>query len=189
MRRDKISIAPWAAVGAPRVGYDKEADDWAIKNWRRKPGMSDAALIKYLRGHYAIEMLVGKCDGIPVYSHAEFGIVDETSFRGSFLEKCRNVLSKDVLLQAWMTVVQAWTTVMRPEAAVAYGENLLASAEKAAAAKRRKSPVKRSISSKLRSKASGADRLSLDEQIDIVRAAGRWYIFWGKLGHPIWAYC
>jgi hypothetical protein len=28
----------------------------------------------------------------------------------------------------------------------------------------------------------------IGEQIDIVRAAGRWYVFWGELGHPIRAW-
>jgi hypothetical protein len=30
--------------------------------------------------------------------------------------------------------------------------------------------------------------MALAEQLDIVRAAGRWFIFWGERGHPIRAW-
>jgi hypothetical protein len=32
------------------------------------------------------------------------------------------------------------------------------------------------------------EHIPIAEQLDIVRAAGRWYIFWGERGHPIRAW-
>ena len=32
------------------------------------------------------------------------------------------------------------------------------------------------------------DDTPFDEQIDILECAGRWYVFWGQRGYPIWGY-
>ncbi len=50
-----------------------------------------------------------------------------------------------------------------PEAAVAYGRALLAAAD-------------------------AAERRAPADQLKIVRAAGRWFVFWGERGHAIRAY-
>lgn len=47
-------------------------------------------------------------------------------------------------------------------------------------------PSKRSWwGGKLKAKAPG---LSYDEQLEILRVAGRWYVFWGSRDHPIMAW-
>ena len=43
--RFAVSIQPWADIGAPRVGYDAEADAWALANWSRED------VWKYIRDH------------------------------------------------------------------------------------------------------------------------------------------
>ena len=180
-RRFEISMAPWAAIGAPCVGYDPEADAWALANWPREDGMSDAALLDDLRGYYVLELLRGKCEGLPKYTHSGMYDLDETSFRGAFLNFCEDLLGEELL-------ITAWTDCMPPEEAMAYGKELLEIADKAA--RKRIVPVTKPPAQE-KTKRKGADdmeELSLDEKIDILRTAGRWYIFWGKLGHPIVAW-
>ena len=74
----------------------------------------------------------------------------------------------------------AWGHKM-PDEAIAYGRALLAAADAPEA-----SPVerRRTFRDLFRAKKS-AESLPLAEQLDIVRAAGRWFVFWGQRGHPI----
>jgi hypothetical protein len=32
------------------------------------------------------------------------------------------------------------------------------------------------------------DNTPFEEQIEILDIAGRWYVYWGERGHPIWGY-
>ena len=102
--------------------------------------------------------------------------IDETSFRGSFLEDCRDVIDLQLLEAAWENKL--------PEAAIDYGKALLAAAN---AAEAPPAPVRKGLLSRFGFRKS-PDRLPLPEQLDIVRAAGRWFIFWGERGHPVRAY-
>jgi hypothetical protein len=120
-----------------------------------------------------------KCDGVPNYSHGGlYDGVDETSFRGAFLQDCPDVLGKDLLSEAWNNKL--------PEAAISYGQALLAAA---AAAETRSFATKpwHTILSRI-GLAKAAEPVAIAEQLDIVRAAGRWFIFWGERGHPIRAW-
>ena len=71
-----------------------------------------------------------------------------------------------------------------PEAAIAYGRALLAAAEAAELSPRR---APQSFLSRL-GIARSVEPVPLPEQLDIVRAAGRRFVFWGQCGHPIRAY-
>jgi hypothetical protein len=104
---------------------------------------------------------------------------DETSFRGSFLNDCRNVLGKKLLYDAW--------NHRFPEQAVAYGKALLAAADAAEAAGR-VPERRRGLLARL-GLAKEREPVALADQLDIVRAAGRWFIFWGERGHAIRAWC
>ena len=104
---------------------------------------------------------------------------DETSFRGAFLVKdCRDVLGRDLLKEAWNSKM--------PESAISYGQALLAAADAAEIAGLAPKP-RRTILSRL-GLAKTAEPVALAEQLEIVRAAGRWFIFWGERGHPIRAW-
>src|SRR5712691_4155823 len=96
--------------------------------------------------------------------------VDATSFRGAFLENCRDVLGKDLLDEAWNSKL--------PETAISYGQALLAAADAAETAGLAPT-LRQSILSRL-GLAKTAEPVAITEQLDIVRAAGRWFIFWGE---------
>ncbi len=177
-RRNQISVQPFADVGAPRVGESKKADAWALENFRRKEGENDAALLKRLHGFHVLPLIYGKCDGLPRYTHADlYGGRDETSLRGSFLIDCEKILGSTLL-------GRAWTHIMGPEEAVEYGQQLFSVAERAAACR----PKARSQTRRPRGKRKSQQTLTFDDKIDILHAAGRWYVFWGTRGHPIHAW-
>jgi hypothetical protein len=73
-----------------------------------------------------------------------------------------------------------------PEAAVAFGQVLLAAADVAETAGVVPGP-RRTVLARL-GVARTAAPVELADQLDIARAAGRWYIFWGERGHAIRAW-
>lgn len=174
-RFNEISTPAYENVGAPRVGYDAEGDAWIIKAQQAQTSDEIAQTLIQFHGHYVLQLV--ECDGLPVYSNAcLYDGVDETSFRGSFLEDCTNVISDEILAQAWEHNL--------PEAALDYGRALLEAAHAAETSPREK---RKSLLSRL-SFSKPAATLPLQEQMDIVSAAGQWFIFWGERGHPIRAY-
>lgn len=168
--------AGYQHIGAPRVGHDSTANQWILEARKAKTPEEFAAVLKEFDGYYAVRLI--KCDGVPAYSNG--GLYDgaaETSFRGSFLNDCQDVLSKDLLNDAWNHKF--------PDEAVAYGKALLAAAD---AAETDKGPKpRRSILSRL-GVTKKREPITMAEQLDIVRSAGRWYVFWGERGHPIRAW-
>lgn len=121
---------------------------------------------------------LANCDGVPKYSNGGlYEGADETSFRGSFLNDCEDVLSKELLENAWNHKF--------PEEAVEYGNALLAAVD---AAERGNKPGKRvSLFSRLGLR-SKREPVPFADQLDIVRSAGSWYVFWGQRGHAIRAW-
>ncbi len=182
-RRLAISVMPYDDVGAPKVGEDPAADAWLLAQPGRDPSKSDADILEEMRGYRVLALLRGRCDGIPDFTHARlYEGVDETSFRGSFLEACEELVGKEL-------VTMAWSDCMRPEEAVGYGQRLLDAAERAAAAgPPPPKPPKRSWwTGKPKAQTQGQGP-SFEEQLEILPAAGRWYVFWGSRGHPIQAW-
>lgn len=175
-RFQEISIPAYANVGAPRVGYDAAADAWIIEVRKATTPDEIDAVLETFHGHYALPLV--ECDGLPKYTHSIiFDHVDETSFRGAFLPECDRVLTPALIAEAWETKF--------PERAVDYGEALLAAAERATAGDGpTPSPRKQSLLSRLLGR-KPSEPMPRDEQLEIVRAAGRWYLFWGKRGHVI----
>jgi hypothetical protein len=181
-RFHEISIPAYERLGAPRVGYDAAADAWIIEAKKVDTPEEVAALLKDFHGYYAIALV--KCDGVPAYTHAGlYEGVDETSFRGKFLEACGDVLTEDQITAAWDHKL--------PEAAIAYGRALLAAADKAEAAgpPPPKPPPKRGLLARLGLGArKPVEPMPFAEQLEVVQAAGRWFVFWGERGHPIRAW-
>jgi hypothetical protein len=119
-RFQEISIPGYQRVGAPQVGSDDAANEWILRARNAETPQEATAVLKEFEGYYVVRLV--ECDGVPKYSNG--GLYtggDETSFRGSFLNDCKDVLSKDLLDQAWNHKF--------PEEAVAYGKLLLAAAE------------------------------------------------------------
>jgi hypothetical protein len=176
-RFGEISTPGYERIGAPRVGYDDVANQWILKAQNAKTPEDTAAVLKKFEGYYVVRLV--ECDGVPNYSHGGlYEGADETSLRGAFLKRCQDVLSKALLKEAWNHKF--------PEAAVAYGKALLAAA-KAAPAEGRAPKRRRTLFSRL-GLAKEPEPVAIAEQLDIVRAAERWFIFWGERGHPIRAW-
>lgn len=177
----EISIPPYERVGAPRVGYDSAADTWIIEAKKASTLEEIAEILKDFHGYYALRLV--KCDGVPEYSHGGlYEGLDETSFRGAFLTGCDDVLEKDLIDKAWGHKF--------PEEAVGYGQALLAAASVAPATRPSPEtlPPKRRFFSRLGLGKKASEPIPLEEQLKIVEAAGRWFVFWGERGHPIRAW-
>lgn len=134
-------------------------------------------MLKEFEGYYVVRLV--ECDGVPKYSSGGlYEGADETSFRGAFLNDCHDVLSNDLLSEAWNHKF--------PEQSVAYGKALLAAADAAEAAGR--APKQRRTLLARIGLVKEPEPVPIAEQLGIVRAAGRWFIFWGERGHPIRAW-
>jgi hypothetical protein len=169
-----VSIPGYEQIGAPRVGQDSAANQWILKAQEATTPDEMAAVLKEFEGYYVVRLV--ECDGVPKYSHGGlYDGVDETSFRGAFLQSCQDVLGKDLINEAWDHKL--------PEQAVAYGRALLAAADTAESGPAPKQ--RRGLFSRL---GLTKEPIAVAEQLDIVRAAGRWFIFWGERGHPIRAW-
>lgn len=174
-RFHEISIPPHERLGAPRVGQDAAADAWILDIRKPNGPEETAAVLRDFDGYYAVALV--ECDGVPKYSHGGlYDGVDETSFRGSALALCGDVLSHALIEDAWNHKL--------PEAAVAYGDTLLKAAREASAAGP-PTPKKPGLLAKL---LKPRPKEPFEEQIAIVEAAGRWFVFWGERGHAIRAW-
>lgn len=174
-RFDDISVPGYERIGAPQVGADAAADTWIIKARKAQTSEQVAATLQEFSGYHVLRLV--KCDGVPIYSNGGlYNGVDETSFRGEFLKSCTNVIDNRLLDAAWAHKL--------PEAAIAYGRALLAAADAAETSPR---GARRNSLSRI-GLARSAEPVPLPQQLDIVRAAARWFVFWGERGHPIRAY-
>lgn len=172
----EISVPPYERLGAPRVGHDAAADAWIVEARGATTPEETAAVLEEFHGYYVLRLVTS--DGVPQFSHGGlYEGLDETSFRGSFLDDCGQVLGKLLIADAWNSKL--------PEAAVAYGRALLAAADVAAHAP--PPPPTRGLLARL-GLAKAPEALPLEEQLEIVQAAGRWYVFWGERGHAIRAW-
>lgn len=173
-RFQAVSQPAHASVGAPQVGFDLGADDWIAEKTAVR--MTREQAIAEYHGYHVLALVA--CDGLPKYTHAGlYEGVDETSFCGAFLSDCTSILTQSMIDAAWEHRM--------PDEAVEYGKALLAAAHEARqnkAGSPRRQPFWRGLISKQR------DAVAVDDQLDIVETAGRWFVFWGSRGHPIHAY-
>jgi len=173
----EISIPACERIGAPRVNHDPAANEWILKARGAKTPEEATAILKEYDGYYAVRLV--KCDGVPEYSHGDlYQGADGTSLRGQILKECSEVLSAPVIADAWNHKM--------PDEAVAYGKSLLAAADDATKAGALRSRIK-SLLAIIRI-VKERESMPLPEQIDTVRGAGLWFIFWGERGHPIRAW-
>ena len=158
-RFQEISIPGYQRIGAPRVGLDPAANEWILQARMATTPEEIAAVLKEFHGYYTVRVV--NCDGVPKYSNAGlYEGADDTSFRGAFLNDCRDVLTR--------------------------GRSLLTAAD-AAESEGRSEKRRRGIFSFL-GLSKEREPMPIADQTDIVRAAGRWFIFWGERGHPIRAW-
>jgi len=164
-RYDEISISAFETLGAPRVGFDPAADDWAKKTYAthniEKPF---GVWFAEMRGYYVVS-LVPPCDGIPFYSNGIMAsYVERFSFRAQFLKSCRLVIGERLF-------ESSYEVKFAPDFS-RFGANLLASAASYAKANNLEIPA-----------TAPEDSDSVQGQLHIVAAAGRWCQFWGDRGH------
>jgi hypothetical protein len=170
-RFTSISIPSYVTLGAPRVGIDEVATNWARENYARTESeVSEEEWLETHRGFYVLP-LAEPCDGLPIYTNGwPGGYVDVDSFRAQFLvNQCSDIMGESLLKRAY--------DQMLPEEMVEYGRALLAKARSVA----------------------GRDGLDFDNlnhddsetheaSVHIMREAGRWCVWWGERGHTLYAY-
>ena len=114
-------IQTYETIKAPRVGRDKEADEWIRSKYselEEKPPLEQ--FLQEHDGYYVIE-LAKEQDGVPVY--IAMG-QDENVFRGQFLQDCIDIIGEDLVNEAWETKLANET--------LDYGNRLMAVADKIA---------------------------------------------------------
>ena len=169
-RLDQISISPFETLGAPRVGKDAVADDWALEKYphRKRRWWSEARFLRAFKGYYVLT-LAPPCDGMPRYTNGgEESYIEAFSFRAEFLRDCEDILEGE-FFEAFID--------RTAEELVVYGKRLIEQATKFA----HDSDI-------------DIDRLEADDldgdrlRLDIVLSAGRWCVYWGERGHALTAW-
>jgi hypothetical protein len=158
-------IQTYETIKAPKVGSDKEADDW-IRNkyneFEKKPSLDE--FLKEHDGYYVIE-LAKEQDGVPVY--IAMG-QDENVFRGQFLSDCVDIIGEDLVNEAWGTKLADET--------LDYGNRLMSVAEKLAKEKNLEHLKTQRLP-------PDAQEDSIESKLHIVFSLAKWLIFYGKNGH------
>ncbi|SDC42149.1 hypothetical protein [Niabella drilacis] len=158
-------IPSYEALKAPRVGRDKEADNWIRSRYdelEQKPLLE--SFLKEYEGYYVIE-LAKELDGVPVY--IAMG-QDENVFRGEFLRNCVDILGEDLAYQAWSSKFATET--------LDYGNKLMVTADRLA----EENGLKHLKEQRL---PPDADEDTMESKLHIVYSLARWLIFYGKNGH------
>lgn len=158
-------IQTYETIKAPRVGRDKEADEWIRSKYselEEKPPLEQ--FLKEHDGYYVIE-LAKEQDGVPVY--IAMG-QDENVFRGQFLQDCTDIIGEDLVNEAWETKLANET--------LDYGNRLMAVADKIAKEKNLEYLKSQRLP-------PDSDEDTIESKLHIVFSLAKWLIFYGKNGH------
>jgi hypothetical protein len=158
-------IQTYETIKAPRVGRDKEADDWIKSKYNElehKPPLED--FLKEHSDYYVIE-LAKEQDGVPVY--IAMG-QDENVFRGQFLSDCVDIIGENLVNEAWETKLANET--------LDYGNRLMTVADKIAKEKNLEYLKSQRLP-------PDTDEDSIESKLHIVFSLAKWLIFYGKNGH------
>jgi hypothetical protein len=158
-------IQTYETIKAPRVGRDKEADEWIRAKYNeleQKPSLDQ--FLKEHNGYYVIE-LAKEQDGVPVY--IAMG-QDENVFRGQFLSDCVDIIGEDLVNEAWGTKLAAET--------LDYGKRLMSVADKIAKEKNLEYLKTQRLP-------PDTDEDSIESKLHIVFSLAKWLIFYGQNGH------
>lgn len=158
-------IQTYETIKAPRVGRDKEADDWIRSKYNeleQKPSLDE--FLREHNGYYVIE-LAKEQDGVPVY--IAMG-QDENVFRGQFLSDCVEIIGEDLVNEAWETKLA--------DATLDYGNRLMSVADRLAKEKNLEYLKTQRLP-------PDTDEDSIESKLHIVFSLAKWLIFYGKNGH------
>ena len=178
----EISLTAFETLGAPLVGHDPQADEWARQMYREMDQIDDseAQFLVEMEG-FAVLPLVAPCDGLPRYSNGSpGGYVEQYSFRAQFLHDCAEDIGKDLFEAAYESKLSGELLV--------YGQQLLAKAEELAA-RHGLDPMNLVIPEEVPSEEEYAagrrapETWSVEHRIDVAHCAGRWCVFWAERGH------
>jgi len=174
-RYDEIVIPAYACVGAPRVGFDTAADDWARARYAEKAtkDCSEHEFLQRMHGYYVLQLV--KSPGVPQFTHGGlYNGVDNTSYRGQFVIACKDLITDDLAKRGYGSFTAA--------EAIAYGRQLFERARGVAG--------QHGLDVTTATAAPDDDPVdSIAGQIEIFRTAAEWFQFWGLKGHSIepWA--
>ncbi len=118
-----VSVAPFETIGAPRVGFDAEADEWLRARIEKTNRLGELEAIQAdMRGYYVLELLP-PCDGFPVYSnHKNDEHLDRYAFHAELLRGVADALGDELCDRA--------ATMMLPAAHTTFAADLTAAATK-----------------------------------------------------------
>lgn len=160
-----IQISPCETIRAPRVGRDKEADEWLkVKYQSSDKTITEVDFIRQHQGYYVIE-LAKETEGLAVYVSP---VHDQNVFRGQFITDCVKLIGKDLVEEAWETKLARET--------LSYGHKLMAVADKIA--KQHNLEYLKAIYMP-----PEYDEDSIESQLHIVYSMAKWLIFYGENGH------
>jgi hypothetical protein len=158
-------VPTYETIKAPRVGRDKEADEWIRSKYdelEQKPPLEQ--FLKEHEGYYVIE-LAKEQDGVPVYiAMAQ----DENVFRGQFLQDSINLIGEDLVNEAWQT--------KQADEALDYGNRLMEVADRLG----KEHGLEYLKTQRLPPE---TDDDTIESKLHIVYALSKWLIFYGKNGH------
>jgi uncharacterized protein YqiB (DUF1249 family) len=158
-------IQTYETIKAPKVGRDKEADEWIKKKYEetdKKNTLND--FVNEHNGFFVIELAKEK-DGVPVY--ISMG-QDENVFRGQFLQDCEDLIGEDLVSEAWNTKLGAET--------LDYGNRLMKIATTIATEKKLEYLKDQRFPPE-------TDETSIESKLHIVFSLAKWLIFYGENGH------
>jgi hypothetical protein len=158
-------IQTYETIKAPRVGRDKEADEWIKKKYNETDkSISESEFIQQHEGLYVIE-LAKETDGVPVYIALD---QDENVFRGQFMQDCIDLIGEDLVSEAWETKLAKET--------LDYGQRLMKVADKIAIEKGLQFLNDQRLP-------PDSDEDSIESKLHVVYSLSRWLIFYGANGH------
>ncbi|MEQ1734722.1 MAG: hypothetical protein ABL940_13685 [Bacteroidia bacterium] len=159
-------IESYETIKAPKVGRDKEADEWIKEKYSKTEdkSVSESEFISEHHGFYVIE-LAKETDGVPVY--ISLG-QDENVFRGQFMQDCIDLIGEDLVNEAWNS--------KNAEATLNYGQRLIEIADKIGS----KNEL---LFLKDQRLPPDSDEQSIESKLHIIYSLAKWLIFYGKNGH------
>ncbi|NQD37738.1 hypothetical protein HPT27_11940 [Permianibacter sp. IMCC34836] len=170
----EIQISPFITLGAPQVGIDKRADEWAKDRYRESPpeSKSETQFLEELEGYY-VAAIAPECDGLPFYSNGSLGYVEPYSFRAQFLTiDCEDILGSEL-------IERCYTSCLAAELA-SLGAELRAVANSYA--------TKHEVSHVAEIRTIEAPDDSPESKAHIMFSAAKWCEYWSSRGHGLEAY-
>lgn len=94
--RIQVQVSPYVTLGAPQVGHDPVATQWARQRFAEiKSGKkTEDEFLESMKGYFALA-LVPPCDGLPWYTNGKAGYVEICSFRAEWIIlECRSIIPR-----------------------------------------------------------------------------------------------